>query len=121
MVITAEVRNYWPRRIELYHKDFTQSEDWRITNNNAAVAEFPPAPLTAETTRLPDGAYTVSASSSVNNSAFQPYNKYGNDDDVWLTDPLYNLGNYTGTVTTFVEGSNVSGEWTQLIMPCGCY
>jgi hypothetical protein len=32
MVITAEVRNNWPRRIELYHKDFTQSEDWRITN-----------------------------------------------------------------------------------------
>jgi hypothetical protein len=32
MVITAEVRNYWLRSVELYHKDFTQSENWRIIN-----------------------------------------------------------------------------------------
>ena len=82
--------------------------------------EYPPAPLTGNTTNITgqsygNGTYTVATSS------FETPNRAFDKDDGSTVQSIntynYNNGLPTAGTTTIVSGSNIVGEWIDLIMP----
>jgi hypothetical protein len=103
---------------------FNSTNPLQISSSNTSAFNYPPMPMTGSTNSspLPIGTYTASASSSYTATDENPYRAFNKDINYppWTTSTgsyAATTGNYAGGFSTTINGSAFLGEWLQLQLP----
>ena len=108
---------------------YTDINEWVLYGNQTAIVQWPPAPLTTNTTTtlssLPygNGPYVVTSSSYYSVGPLYPYLVFdkltGENANAWLSSgTVYTNSAYNATTySTLVSGNLIYGEWVDILLP----